>query len=197
MELSSARFARHRRFDRRRRARRVCPDVLGRGADSVRRSLRTQDRNFALSEACARAILSVDAELALPHWLVERFSNTERGLTGAGMARRGANPAALLRVYLAFEPRKKRAAGAQGTHPVVETFRHRSHRARRVLVSDEHDPRGSRQVRERRLVATLGANRCGRHRTAAISSPRRTRRCSRKCPRERRVRTDKRTHVVA
>ena len=63
----------------------------------------TQDRNFALSEACARAILSVDAELALPHWLVERFSNTERGLTGAGMARRGANPAALLRVYLAFE----------------------------------------------------------------------------------------------
>ena len=63
----------------------------------------TQDRNFALSEACARAILSVDAELALPHWLVERFTNTERGLTGAGMARRGANPAALLRVYLAFE----------------------------------------------------------------------------------------------
>ena len=63
----------------------------------------TQDRNFALSEACARAILSVDAELALPHWLVERFTNTERGLTGAGMARRGANPAALLRAYLAFD----------------------------------------------------------------------------------------------
>jgi len=63
----------------------------------------TQDCNFALSEACARAILSVDAELALPHWLVERFTNTERGLTGAGMARRGANPAALLRAYLAFD----------------------------------------------------------------------------------------------
>ncbi|CEG01694.1 Nucleoporin Nup120/160 [Ostreococcus tauri] len=62
----------------------------------------TSDRNFALSEAVARSILSIDPRIALPHWLVKRFINPESIFTSRGMARRGANPAALLRVYLEF-----------------------------------------------------------------------------------------------
>mmetsp|Transcript_533 Transcript_533/g.1646 ORF Transcript_533/g.1646 Transcript_533/m.1646 type:complete len:1529 (+) Transcript_533:2322-6908(+) len=62
----------------------------------------TPERNFALAEAAARAILSVDARVALPSWLTHRFINPASRTSGAGMARRAANPAALLRTYLAF-----------------------------------------------------------------------------------------------
>ena len=62
----------------------------------------TPERNFALAEAAARSILTVDARIALPAWLTHRFINPSSRMTGSGMARRAANPAALLRVYLAF-----------------------------------------------------------------------------------------------
>ena len=62
----------------------------------------TPERNFALAEAAARAILSVDARVALPAWLTHRFINPSSRTSGGGMARRAANPAALLRTYLAF-----------------------------------------------------------------------------------------------
>jgi nuclear pore complex protein Nup160 len=60
------------------------------------------ERNFALSEATARSILAVNAKLALPSWLIKRFVNPTALFSGGGMARRGADPAALLRIYLAF-----------------------------------------------------------------------------------------------
>jgi len=63
----------------------------------------TLERNFAIAEASARAVLAVDARIALPKWLVERFINTPSLFSGGGMGRRGANPAALLRVYLSFD----------------------------------------------------------------------------------------------
>jgi hypothetical protein len=63
----------------------------------------TLERNFAIAEASARAVLAVDARIALPKWLVERFINTPCLFSGGGMGRRGANPAALLRVYLSFD----------------------------------------------------------------------------------------------
>jgi len=63
----------------------------------------TLERNFAIAEASARAVLAVDAGIALPKWLVERFINTPCLFSGGGMGRRGANPAALLRVYLSFD----------------------------------------------------------------------------------------------
>ena len=62
----------------------------------------TPERNFALSEAAARSIFSIDPRLALPSWLVKRFTNPSTLFAGSGMARRGADPAALLRVYLEF-----------------------------------------------------------------------------------------------
>jgi len=63
----------------------------------------TLERNFALADASARAILSVDARIALPMWLKQRFINPASLTTGSGMARRSANPTALLRIYLAFD----------------------------------------------------------------------------------------------
>ena len=63
----------------------------------------TPERNFAPSEAAARAALAAgaNASLRLPQWLVRRFTRG-RGAEGTsgGMARRGANPTALLVAYV-------------------------------------------------------------------------------------------------
>ena len=57
-------------------------------------------RNFAPSEAAARAVLATGASIRLPQWLSARFV-ARRGGVG-GMARRGANPTALLSAYLQY-----------------------------------------------------------------------------------------------
>lgn len=67
----------------------------------------TAERNFAPTEAAARAALSAGSStLRLPQWLTRRFmrgrgSGDAAGVGGGagGMARRGANPAALLAIY--------------------------------------------------------------------------------------------------
>ena len=68
----------------------------------------TAERNFAPTEAAARAALSAGAAtLRLPQWLTRRFTRGRGGgdtdvtaVTAAGgMARRGANPTALLAIY--------------------------------------------------------------------------------------------------
>ena len=67
----------------------------------------TAERNFAPTEAAARAALSAGSStLRLPQWLTRRFTrgrgsgDAAGGGGGAGgMARRGANPTALLAVY--------------------------------------------------------------------------------------------------
>ena len=60
----------------------------------------TPERNFRPAEAAARAILATGAGLRLPQWLTAKFTSG-RGTPGSsGMARRGANPTALLTVYL-------------------------------------------------------------------------------------------------
>jgi nuclear pore complex protein Nup160 len=62
----------------------------------------TPERNFAPSEAAARAALAAgaNASLRLPQWLVRRFTRGRAEGTSGGMARRGANPTALLVAYV-------------------------------------------------------------------------------------------------
>ena len=70
----------------------------------------TVERNFAPTEAAARAALAADpsSSLRLPQWLTRRFTRGRGGGDGGagggaaaagGMARRGANPTALLAIY--------------------------------------------------------------------------------------------------
>jgi nuclear pore complex protein Nup160 len=66
-------------------------------------------RNFRPAEAAARAVLATGTQIRLPQWLAARFvrgRNAPSSFSGErwsakGMAARDANPAALLRVYLA------------------------------------------------------------------------------------------------
>ena len=64
-------------------------------------------RNFRPAEAAARAVLATGTQIRLPQWLAARFVRGRKGdlsgdsRKGKGMAARDANPAALLRVYLA------------------------------------------------------------------------------------------------
>jgi nuclear pore complex protein Nup160 len=62
----------------------------------------TPERNFAPSEAAARAALAAgaNASLRLPQWLVRRFTRGRAEGTSGGMARRGSNPTALLVAYV-------------------------------------------------------------------------------------------------
>jgi nuclear pore complex protein Nup160 len=62
-------------------------------------------RNFRPAEAAARAVLATGTQIRLPQWLAARFVRGRNPAFGSGaakgMAARDANPAALLRVYLA------------------------------------------------------------------------------------------------
>ena len=58
-------------------------------------------RNFRPAEAAARAVLATGTQIRLPQWLVARFVRGRNEGETKGMAARDANPAALLRVYLA------------------------------------------------------------------------------------------------
>ena len=62
-------------------------------------------RGFRPAEAAARAVLATGTQIRLPQWLAARFVRGRNPAFGSGLARgmaaRDANPAALLRVYLA------------------------------------------------------------------------------------------------
>jgi len=90
-------------------------EVAGRGSDrgdspdpsacwsALRSFLETHDspaRGHRLTEAAARCALAAAPALRLPQWLQARFTSGRGANGAAGMARRGANPAALLSAYL-------------------------------------------------------------------------------------------------
>ena len=72
---------------------------------ALRSFLETHDtaaRNFALAEAAARATLATSASIRLPQWLAARFTaGRDAPSASSGMARRGANPTALISAYVA------------------------------------------------------------------------------------------------
>ena len=70
---------------------------------ALRSFLETHDspaRGHRLTEAAARCALAAAPALRLPQWLQARFTSGRGANGAAGMARRGANPAALLSAYL-------------------------------------------------------------------------------------------------
>ena len=91
-------------------------------------------RNFRPAEAAARAVLATGTQIRLPQWLVARFVRGRNEGETKGMAARDANPAALLRVYLAHNRLEEAARLAVAEVAAARRASHGAHAELRVVV---------------------------------------------------------------